>query len=123
MEFIFGGDQLTVCQNYGAQSAWSNDDKPVGRLEGLIPVAEDWHTRLRVCVLHVVNLVDVIKYLTGWVDTLLYLINYVFVYVCYNVFTLWNLFQVIWKCLFNKNSAAEKGTLYQLKNCTAVQCR
>lgn len=26
------------------------------------------------------------------------------------------LFQVIWKCLFNKTSAAEKGTLYQLKN-------
>ena len=37
-------------------------------------------------------------------------------HVCYNLFTLWNLFQVIWKRLFNKNSAAEKRTLYQLRN-------
>ena len=61
---LFGGDQLTVCRSRGAQSARSNEDNPVEWLEGLIPVAEDWHTRLtimRVCMLHVVNLVDVIK--------------------------------------------------------------
>lgn len=37
-------------------------------------------------------------------------------HVRYNLFTLWNLFQVIWKRLLNKNSAAEKGTLYQSRN-------
>ena len=63
---------MTVCRSRGAQSAQCNDDNPVGQLEGLIPVAEDWHTRLtlmRVCTSHVVNLVDVIKvfYWMGWV--------------------------------------------------------
>ena len=44
------------------------------------------------------------------------MINCILACICYNVFTLCLLFQVIWKRLFSKNSAAEKGTLYQLKN-------
>ena len=49
---LFGGDQLTVCRSRCAQSARCNDDNPIGRLEGLIPVT-GWHTRLtlmRVCI-------------------------------------------------------------------------
>ena len=50
---LFGGDQVTVCRSRGAQSARSHDDSPIGRLEGLTAVVEDWHARLtvmRVCL-------------------------------------------------------------------------
>ena len=53
-KILFGGDQLTVCRSRGAQAARSNDDRTIhaARLDGLIPVTEDWHARmtlLRVC--------------------------------------------------------------------------
>ena len=43
---LFGGDQLTVCRSRGAQAARCNDDVAVECLDGITPVAEDWHARL-----------------------------------------------------------------------------
>ena len=43
---LFGGDQLTVCRNRGAQAARCNDDVAIERLDGITPVTEDWHARL-----------------------------------------------------------------------------
>ena len=43
---IIGGDQLTASRARGAKKAKVHADSPVSRLEGLIPVAEDWHTKL-----------------------------------------------------------------------------
>lgn len=43
---LFGGDQLTVCRSRGAQAARCNDDEAIDRLDGITPVAEDWHARL-----------------------------------------------------------------------------
>jgi L1 cell adhesion molecule like protein len=40
----FGGDQLSVARYRGSQLIRSNSTTPSNRLEGLIPVAEDWHT-------------------------------------------------------------------------------
>ena len=69
--FLFGGDQLTACKSRAAQTARCNDDNPVERLEGLIPVVEDWHARLTLtrvgCImLHVLNFVAYIGLLSSY---------------------------------------------------------
>lgn len=43
---LFGGDQLTAARARGAQRIRMNSVSPQARLEGLIPCAEDWHTKL-----------------------------------------------------------------------------
>ena len=43
---LLGGDQLTVARARGAQKAKLNSTSPLTRLSGLIPCAEDWHTKL-----------------------------------------------------------------------------
>ena len=48
---LFGGDQLTVCRARGAQDIRRNGRDATQKLEGLIPVSEDWHTK--VCLLQV----------------------------------------------------------------------
>lgn len=47
-KILFGGDQLTVCRSRGAQATRSNDDSTLhaSRLDGLVPVTEDWHARM-----------------------------------------------------------------------------
>ena len=48
---LFGGDQLTVARAIGAQRIRANSEDGTARLEGLIPVVEDWHAK--VCLLGV----------------------------------------------------------------------
>lgn len=43
---LFGGDQLTVARMRGTQALRDTQDKRVDRLDGVIPVVEDWHTRM-----------------------------------------------------------------------------
>ena len=43
---LVGGDQLTVARARTACKAIANEDTPALRLEGLVPVAEDWHTKV-----------------------------------------------------------------------------
>lgn len=43
---LFGGDQLTVARARSAQNIRCNEETATKRLEGLIPVVEDWHTRV-----------------------------------------------------------------------------
>ena len=52
---LFGGDQLTVARIQGAQIAMSNTRDSVKRLQGLIPVIQDWHTEViftEVCIIY-----------------------------------------------------------------------
>lgn len=42
---IVGGDQLTAARIRGAQKAKSNAASPEKRVEGIIPCADDWHTK------------------------------------------------------------------------------
>lgn len=42
---IIGGDQLTAARIRSGQRAKQNAESPVRRLEGIIPAAEDWHTK------------------------------------------------------------------------------
>ena len=51
---LLGGDQLTVARVRGSQGARRNMNNGKGRLEGLIPVIEDWHTKMcamKVCAI------------------------------------------------------------------------
>ena len=43
---IIGGDQLTSARARSAKKAKLHSDSSVGRLEGLIPIAADWHTKV-----------------------------------------------------------------------------
>ena len=43
---LFGGDQLTVARIRGSQALRDIQEKKVDRLEGIIPVIEDWHARM-----------------------------------------------------------------------------
>ena len=40
----FGGDQLITARARCACEARMNSDTVLGRLDGLLPVAEDWHS-------------------------------------------------------------------------------
>ncbi len=44
-KILVGGDQMTAARARSAKRARANSEKPSRRLEGLIPVIEDWHTR------------------------------------------------------------------------------
>lgn len=43
---LLGGDQLSVARARGAQALRASHNTPQERLEGIIPVVEDWHTRM-----------------------------------------------------------------------------
>lgn len=43
---LLGGDQLTVARARGAQRIRNNSESGSACLEGFLPVAEDWHTKL-----------------------------------------------------------------------------
>ena len=48
---LFGGDQLTCARARGAQRIRQNAVTVQSRLEGFVPVIEDWHTKA--CLLEV----------------------------------------------------------------------
>lgn len=45
-KIFLGGDQLTVARARGAQALRASHDRPIDRLEGIVPVIEDWHSRM-----------------------------------------------------------------------------
>ena len=47
---FFGGDQLTVARARGAQGQRENSNSGEKRLEGLVPVVEDWHTQMNLLI-------------------------------------------------------------------------
>ena len=52
---LFGGDQLTAVRARGAQKAKISSPDPKHRLEGIIPTAEGWHTKVVVLGVSVNN--------------------------------------------------------------------
>ena len=53
---LFGGDQLTAARARGSQLIRRNSEIPSERLEGLHPVAEDWHTKVTVLKVHIIQI-------------------------------------------------------------------
>ena len=49
-KILLGGDQLTVARVRGTQALRASEDKAVDRLEGVIPVVEDWHARMTLMI-------------------------------------------------------------------------
>ncbi len=52
-EILFGGDQLTVARAKGVKNLRLGHETALDRLDGLIPIVEDWHAGvilLEVCV-------------------------------------------------------------------------
>ena len=45
-QILTGGDQFSVARYRSVQSVRTNHDLTVERLEGFVPVIEDWHARL-----------------------------------------------------------------------------
>ena len=45
-KILLGGDQLTAARVRGTQALRDTEDKAVDRLEGVVAVVEDWHTRM-----------------------------------------------------------------------------
>ena len=43
---LHGSDHLTVARARGAQAMRASHDRPSDHLEGIIPVVEDWHSRM-----------------------------------------------------------------------------
>ncbi len=43
---LLGGDQLTIARVRGTQALRDTQDKRVDRFEGILPVVEDWHSRM-----------------------------------------------------------------------------
>lgn len=62
-KILLGGDQLTVARVRGTQALRQSEDKAADRLEGIIPVCEDWHVRMslmKVLLLYIVCLINYI---------------------------------------------------------------
>ena len=52
-QVLLGGDQLTAVRAREARKAKVSSDIPSIRMEGIVPVAEDWHTKMNfigVCI-------------------------------------------------------------------------
>jgi len=47
-QILLGGDQLTVARARGSQLAIADGCSVSKGMEGLVPVVEDWHTRVEV---------------------------------------------------------------------------
>ncbi len=48
---LMGGDQLTAARARGTKAIRSNSERQKEKLEGLVPVCEDWHSKM--CLLGV----------------------------------------------------------------------
>ena len=45
-KILFGGDQLTVERAQNIQRVRDNSDTASHRMDGLVPVSEDWHSKM-----------------------------------------------------------------------------
>ena len=45
-KILFGGDQLTVARMRGTQALRSTEETAMLRLDGILPVVEDWQARM-----------------------------------------------------------------------------
>lgn len=88
---LIGGDQLTVARIRGATNLRSSHAKSADRLEGTVPVVEDWHARMTLMKVNSIYSVTLINFAIS-------------------------IIQVLWGRLFNKLSVSERGTMYQIRN-------
>lgn len=121
------GDQLTVTRARGAIDIRFTDDSEKDKLHGLIPVVEDWHTRMTFLKVSTTLLCYTSHFLVYYYW---YFISCVSDYYCYYYCVLsmvttciisvvclqFFVIQVIWSKLYSAKSVSDKGTLFQLRN-------
>lgn len=56
-EILLGGDQLTCARARGAMAVRGTHDNAKDGLKAVVPVSEDWHTRLTLMKVHVMYIV------------------------------------------------------------------
>ncbi len=93
---LIGGDYLSVARARGAQHIRRTSELEIYRLDGLLPVTEDWHAK--VCLLEVCK-----------INICVFCIKLFF------FFFFFFFLQVFWKRLFKTTSGTQKGTLCQLR--------
>ena len=72
--YLFGGDQLTCARARSAKRHRQDSATAIERLEGLLPVIEDWHTKMclfEVCMLMVLPCFDLISKFAKTASTLI----------------------------------------------------
>ncbi|KAL5497630.1 hypothetical protein EMCRGX_G014138 [Ephydatia muelleri] len=65
---LLGGDQLTVARVRGSQGALLNSDSSIERVEGFVPVIEDWHTKI--CYMKLLPPLTIVKTLCSEMATI-----------------------------------------------------
>ena len=95
---------MTAARIRGSKTIRSNSQRGIKRLDGLLPVVEDWHAKgcLLTVSIHVMCLI------TTHSCVLLY-IQQLYMRFVYDT-------QAIWKRLYKCSSSTDQGTLYQLRN-------
>eukprot|EP00731_Ephydatia_muelleri_P006750 Em0003g998a len=108
---LIGGDQLTVARVRGSQDALLNSESGMQRVQGLIPVIEDWHTKMCYMQGSGGNLVTGCTHQakSGTKVALACL-------GCDQTCHYHDVVMVVWKRLYNTSSGVDKGTLFQLRN-------
>ena len=69
---LLGGDQLTAARIRGAKMMRTGSEHDVGKLQGIIPVVEDWHAK--VCLLEVSPVVFCVYSVTMFHLALMYIL-------------------------------------------------
>ena len=96
---LVGGDQLTVARMKGSKSMLEDSQHDARRLDGFIPVVEDWHTK--VCLLEV---------------RLFHAFTLLYYAITCMVNTIAISLQVMWVRLYQKEAFQDFGTLQQLQS-------
>ena len=60
---LFSGDQLTVARGRGAKRAKVNLPSPISRFDGLVPVCEDWHTKVVLLEVYITKIIVMFSYI------------------------------------------------------------
>ena len=98
---------MTAARVRGSKRVRSNSQRGRDRLEGLIPVVEDWHAKgclLTVSMIHAPLLAHIYNFVAHDIQ----LVTVVYTICCF--------LQVIWKRLYKCSSTMDRGTLYHLRN-------
>ena len=93
-QLLLGGDQLTAKRARAGVRIRNNSTNGEDRLEGLLPVAEDWHAKA--VLLEVSRMTLIFNMVQG--------------------IRLFPNLQVIWKRLYRLTSSSDIGTMFQLQN-------
>ena len=63
---LFGGDMVTAKRARGAQGIRENSNRGKDRLEGLVPIVEDWHAKMTLICVSTITCSNVMQAVIFW---------------------------------------------------------